>query len=157
MPEEQQKGGKRPFNAARPRIGQATTASSQRQSRRTDVTTPINESDIARVRELIDPIFLDSPLVRQETIDDRLDCKVALKIETLNPIRSFKGRGTEALMASLKSKPSHVVTTSSGNFGQGVARAATKRGIRSTSDFRSGVKVPTTRSRSAAPSPSPNC
>jgi threonine dehydratase len=96
------------------------------------VVTPINESDIARARALIDPIFLGSPLVQQETIDERLGCEVALKVETLNPIRSFKGRGTEALMASLQSKPSHVVTTSSGNFGQGVARAATKRGIQST-------------------------
>lgn len=96
------------------------------------MATPINASDIAEARASIDPVFLDSPLVRQETIDDRVGCTLALKIETLNPIRSFKGRGTEALMASLRNNPSHVVTTSSGNFGQGVARAATKRGIRST-------------------------
>jgi threonine dehydratase len=96
------------------------------------MTTPITESDIARAVALIDPVFLDSPLVQQETIDEQLGCKIVLKVETLNPIRSFKGRGTEALMASLRSKPAHVVTTSTGNFGQGVARAATKRGIRST-------------------------
>lgn len=96
------------------------------------MTTPITEADIAGARALIDPVFLDSPLVQQETIDEQLGCKVALKVETLNPIRSFKGRGTEALMASLHSKPAHVVSTSSGNFGQGVARAATRRGIRST-------------------------
>lgn len=96
------------------------------------MTIPITETDIAGARALIDPVFLGSPLVRQETIDQQLGCQVVLKVETLNPIRSFKGRGTEALMASLQNNPTHVVTTSSGNFGQGVARAATKRGIRST-------------------------
>src|SRR5688572_16076918 len=93
---------------------------------------PITESQIARTRAFIDPVFLGSPLVRQATLDASLGCSVALKVETLNPIRSFKGRGTEALMASLEDKPSHVVTTSSGNFGQGVARAATKRNIKAT-------------------------
>jgi threonine dehydratase len=95
-------------------------------------TMPVTESQIARARALIDPVFLGSPLVRQATLDARLGCSVALKVETLNPIRSFKGRGTEALMASLERKPAHVVTTSSGNFGQGIARAATKRGISAT-------------------------
>lgn len=94
--------------------------------------TPITESGIARMRALIDPVFLGSPIVRQAALDAALGCSLALKLETLNPIRSFKGRGTEALMASLENKPSHVVATSSGNFGQGLARAATRRGVKAT-------------------------
>ena len=94
--------------------------------------TPITESQIARARALIDPVFLGSPIVRQAGFDAALGCSVALKVETLNPIRSFKGRGTEALMASLTNRPTHVVATSSGNFGQGLARAATTRGVRAT-------------------------
>ncbi|MCV3241927.1 threonine/serine dehydratase [Mesorhizobium sp. ZC-5] len=94
--------------------------------------TPITESGIARTRALIDPVFLGSPIVRQAALDTALGCSLTLKLETLNPIRSFKGRGTEALMASLENKPSHVVATSSGNFGQGLARAATRRGVKAT-------------------------
>jgi threonine dehydratase len=94
--------------------------------------TPVTESDIARARAIIDPVFLGSPIVRQDALDAALGCSIVLKVETLNPIRSFKGRGTEVLMASLSNKPSHVVATSSGNFGQGLARAATRRGVKAT-------------------------
>jgi threonine dehydratase len=93
------------------------------------MTTPISPSQIAHARALIDPFFLGAPLLRNSKLDAALGCACALKIETLNPIRSFKGRGTEALMASLDPLPAHVVATSSGNFGQGLARAATKRGV----------------------------
>jgi threonine dehydratase len=96
------------------------------------MTTPITESEIARARALIDPVFLGSPAVHHATLDTVLGCGLTLKLETLNPIRSFKGRGTEALMASLGKRPSHVVATSSGNFGQGIARAAAKRDIKAT-------------------------
>jgi threonine dehydratase len=81
---------------------------------------------------MIDPIFLGAPVLHNEALDAALGCTCALKIETLNPIRSFKGRGTEALMASLDPLPPHVVATSSGNFGQGLARAATRRGVAAT-------------------------
>jgi threonine dehydratase len=49
-------------------------------------------------------------------------------VETLNPIRSFKGRGTELLVASL-SERRPLVCASAGNFGQGLARAAVRRGL----------------------------
>ena len=81
---------------------------------------------------MIDPVFLDSPLLRYPALDDALGCAVTLKVETLNPIRSFKGRGTEAVLDALAPRPAAVLTASSGNFGQGIAWAARRRGIAAT-------------------------
>jgi threonine dehydratase len=81
---------------------------------------------------VIDPVFLDSPLMNHPALDDVLGCSVTLKLEALNPIRSFKGRGTEAVLASLAPPPPAVITASSGNFGQGIAWAARRRGIAAT-------------------------
>jgi threonine dehydratase len=92
----------------------------------------ITTDEIESARAAIDPVFLESALLRETALDDALGCALALKLETLNPIRSFKGRGTEALFAALKQKPKAVVATSTGNFGQGVSRAAARRGIAAT-------------------------
>jgi threonine dehydratase len=91
-----------------------------------------NADDIRAQRALIDPVFLDSPTMRHPALDESLGCRCILKVETLNPVRSFMGRGTEALVASLPSSTRGVIATSSGNFGQGLARAARRRGIEAT-------------------------
>lgn len=52
-----------------------------------------------------------------------------LKVETVNPIRSFKGRGADFWVAGLPSNTSTLVCASAGNFGQGLAYAARKRRI----------------------------
>ena len=84
-------------------------------------------------REVIDPIFLNSPLMRHPALDEALGTACTLKVETLNPIRSFKGRGTEAVVAAMANNaPNGVITTSTGNFGQGIAWAARRRGIAAT-------------------------
>ena len=75
---------------------------------------------------VIDPVFLESPQFRAESLERELDCRLVVKVETVNPIRSFKGRGTEYLAASLKGRP-HLVCTTAGNFGQGMAYSARKR------------------------------
>jgi threonine dehydratase len=49
-------------------------------------------------------------------------------VETLNPVRSFKGRGTEAFAALALAPGEHCVSASAGNFGQGLARALLGRG-----------------------------
>jgi len=94
--------------------------------------TLLTPDEIMATREVIDPVFLDSPLMRHPALDDALGCTVMLKVETLNPIRSFKGRGTEAVLSSLAPRPPAVVAASSGNFGQGIAWAARQRGIAAT-------------------------
>ncbi len=92
----------------------------------------LTADEILAARVAIDPVFLNSPLMRHPALDYALSCSVTLKVETLNPIRSFKGRGTESVLASLEPRPAAVVTASSGNFGQGIAWAARRRGIAAT-------------------------
>ena len=75
---------------------------------------------IAQAGKVIDPVFLNSPQFRAESLERSLDCRLVVKVETLNPIRSFKGRGTEFLVASLEERP-HLVCATAGNFGQGIA------------------------------------
>src|SRR5690242_6038329 len=48
---------------------------------------------IQHVATVIDPIFLHTPQFPAESLSDRLQAQIIVKIETLNPIRSFKGRG----------------------------------------------------------------
>jgi threonine dehydratase len=47
----------------------------------------------------IDPVFLDTPALSCAPLGEALGCSVTLKVETLNPVRSFKGRGTETVAA----------------------------------------------------------
>lgn len=89
-------------------------------------------AEIVATRRHIDPVFLDTPVMRHAALDEALGCSITLKLETLNPIRSFKGRGAEALLAVLPSDTPGVIATSTGNFGQGLTRAAVRRGIAST-------------------------
>jgi len=81
---------------------------------------------------VIDPVFLDTPQFLCEPLSDRLGVDVVLKVESVNPIRSFKGRGTDYLLDRLGRQPAGLVCASAGNFGQGMAYAARKRGIRLT-------------------------
>jgi threonine dehydratase len=83
---------------------------------------------IAQAGTVIDPIFLDSPQFPAESLGASLGCRLVVKVETLNPIRSFKARGTEFLMASLDGKP-RLTCATAGNFGQGMAWSARKRGF----------------------------
>jgi len=83
---------------------------------------------IAQAATLIDPVFLNSPQFLAESLSARLGCRLVVKVETANPIRSFKGRGAEYLAAMLEGEP-QLVCASAGNFGQGMAFAARKRGL----------------------------
>src|ERR1700756_1028454 len=80
---------------------------------------------------IIYPVFLNSPQFWAEPLEQHLGCRVVVKVETLNPIRSFKGRGAEYFTATLEGRP-HLVCATAGNFGQGMAFAARKRGLRLT-------------------------
>ena len=42
----------------------------------------------------IDPVFTGSPQFVHDGLSTRLGAAVVVKVETVNPIRSFKGRGT---------------------------------------------------------------
>lgn len=92
----------------------------------TDQPLPTVEGIVAASRA-IDSTFLDSPLVEQAAANAALGLRLLAKVETLNPIRSFKGRGTDWWMASLDDDDTPIVSASAGNFGQGLACAAAKR------------------------------
>ena len=89
--------------------------------------------DIARIRAartVIDPIFLDTPLYRCEALEPALGCAVSIKLETANPIRSFKARGTELVATQLAGNGSQaVVCASAGNLGQAIAWSGRGRGL----------------------------
>jgi threonine dehydratase len=71
----------------------------------------------------IDPVFLHSPQYECDALSKELNTRVVLKIETQNPIRSFKGRGAD-LLVSQANEP--LVCASAGNFGQAMAYACRK-------------------------------
>ena len=87
---------------------------------------------VARIKqaaEVIDPVFLHSPQYDCEPLSGRLGVSTVLKVEMANPIRSFKGRGTDFLLHELVAPDKGFVCASAGNFGQGMAYACRKRGI----------------------------
>jgi threonine dehydratase len=82
----------------------------------------------------IDPVFRHTPQFVHDGLSARLGAEVVVKVETVNPIRSFKGRGTWVAIHGLAGEgrigPTRaVVVASAGNFGQGVAYAARDVGI----------------------------
>ncbi|HTE58906.1 MAG TPA: pyridoxal-phosphate dependent enzyme [Solirubrobacteraceae bacterium] len=85
--------------------------------------------EIERAAHGLDPVFADSPLLDGTALDGDTGAQIAFKVETLNPIRSFKGRGAVTWMRESGAGSSGVVCASAGNFGQGLAYAARAAGI----------------------------
>lgn len=94
------------------------------------ITSPDLQPDAIRAAHFrIPQVFRDSPQFVHEGMSVRLGVPVIVKVETVNPIGSFKGRGTWIAIAALAGEgrigPERpVVCVSAGNFGQGVAYAA---------------------------------
>jgi threonine dehydratase len=88
----------------------------------------INLANIKKAATSIDPVFLNSPQYEDTTLNAALGRRVLLKVETANPIRSFKGRGADFFVQSMDAKEK-IVCASAGNFGQAVAYAGRTRGI----------------------------
>jgi threonine dehydratase len=75
-------------------------------------------------------MFLDTPLYRCEALEPALGCAVSIKLETANPVRSFKARGTEVVASLLTENGSPaVVCASAGNLGQALAWSGRSRGL----------------------------
>jgi threonine dehydratase len=74
----------------------------------------------------------ETPLVRVELLSRGLDADVWIKVETVSPIGCFKIRGAlnDIKRAKERGPVDHVVTSSSGNHGQGVAYAARLLGLK---------------------------
>ncbi|WP_415803323.1 threonine ammonia-lyase [Isoptericola cucumis] len=79
---------------------------------------------------MIDPVFLDTPLYRCEALEPDLGCTVSIKLETANPVRSFKARGTELVASQLAARGERaVVCASAGNLGQALGWSGRGRGL----------------------------
>lgn len=102
---------------------------------------PIALEEIERARERTAGIVLRTPLVKLDY--DEAPCEIFLKLECLQPIRSFKLRGAANAMlkAGREALADGVWTGSAGNMAQGVAWAARKLGVPAT------VYVPNTAPR----------
>jgi threonine dehydratase len=87
---------------------------------------PLPAIDLAADR--IDPVFLDTPQYDCEPLSDALGCRLVVKVEALNPIRSFKGRGADLLVSRVE-PGTRLLCASAGNFGQAMAYACRKRGV----------------------------
>ncbi|WP_242902836.1 threonine ammonia-lyase [Actinomadura terrae] len=95
--------------------------------------TRLDTGRIRAARRVIDPLFLDTPQYRCEGLEPELGCAVSVKLETANPVRSFKARGTELVASQLVDKGSHdVVCASAGNLGLALAWSGRGRGLNVT-------------------------
>ncbi len=94
--------------------------------------------EIRRARETIAAIAVRTPLL---PLDVDTDASIYLKLETLQPVNSFKirGAGNAILQATDEELAGGVVTASAGNMAQGVAYAARLRGVPATIVFPEGA------------------
>lgn len=93
--------------------------------------TRLDLDRILATRERISSMFRDTPQFACSALGDVLGCEFVIKLETANPIRCFKGRGTEVVMSRLASSPdpNAAVCASAGNLGQALAYSGQARGI----------------------------
>ncbi len=91
----------------------------------------ITPADVREARTRLEGIVSRTPLVR---MNDGGSGELYLKLENLQPIRSFKVRGAGNAMALLDASElqSGVYTASAGNMAQGLAWNAARLGIRCT-------------------------
>lgn len=84
--------------------------------------------NVEKAYKIINPVFLNSPQFESPSLSAMLDLSLTLKVETINPIRCFKGRGAEVISSSIKNQRA-IVCASAGNFGQAMAFSCTARNI----------------------------
>ena len=85
---------------------------------------------ITRAADAIRPYLAPTPLLRSELLSRALEADIWLKYETMTPIASFKIRGAlNAVINAQQAGTEGVVTSSTGNHGQGVAYAARELGM----------------------------
>jgi peptide deformylase len=87
--------------------------------------------NIAEAARNIEPVFRDTPQFESGPLSDVAGCLLTLKVETLNPLRSFKGRGAGYLMTQrlARAERGPIVCASAGNFGQAMAWICRRHGV----------------------------
>jgi threonine dehydratase len=88
-------------------------------------------TQIAKSVNVIPPEFLNSPQYNCESLSEALGCQLTIKLDFVNPIRSFKGRGASFLVSEMQrlgdKRP--IVCASAGNWGQAMAYACRSFGL----------------------------
>lgn len=86
---------------------------------------------IADAARSIDAVFRDTPQYECEPLSAMAGCRLTLKVETQNPLRSFKGRGADYFMAQrlARGERGPIVCASAGNFGQAMAYVCRRHGL----------------------------
>ncbi len=94
------------------------------------VSTRLDLERIRTARHVIDPVFLDTPLYPCDALGRALGCAVSIKLETANPVRSFKGRGTELVASLLRGqRATAAVCASAGNLGWALGWSGRRHGL----------------------------
>ncbi|MEU6476732.1 pyridoxal-phosphate dependent enzyme [Streptomyces sp. NPDC047017] len=83
---------------------------------------------IEEASRTIDRRLRQTPQFQDDELSAALGCPLLLKVETVNPLRSFKGRGADFYLRSL-APGRQVLCASAGNFGMALAWAGRSRGI----------------------------
>ncbi len=94
-------------------------------------TRRVTTAGIARAAQGINPVFTNTPVVHHDDLDLWLGARISCKVESLGPLRSFKGRGGDWFMTQRTSR-TPVCAASAGNFGQALAFASRDAGVACT-------------------------
>jgi len=105
---------------------------------------PVGLADVQAARQLLRGVILDTPVQGSRPLGERVGGPVWLKCENLQRAGSFKIRGAYTRISRLSEDEASrgVVAASAGNHAQGVALAASLRGIRSTVFMPEGAPIP---------------
>jgi len=105
---------------------------------------PVSFDDVKAARSLLDGVIRDTPVQGSRPLSERVGGPVWLKCENLQRAGSFKIRGAYTRISRLTPDESRhgVVAASAGNHAQGVALAASLRGIHSTVFMPEGAPIP---------------
>lgn len=112
-------------DAIRDAAGRASLVDAARPAHR------LSLASIAAAANAIDPVFLHTPQYDGEALSAALGCRLLLKYELFNPVRSFKGRGADWYLQQrfARGERGPLVCASAGNFGQALAYACRARGV----------------------------
>lgn len=90
--------------------------------------------DVQSAAERLKDVVHRTPVLTSQTLNGRLDAEVFFKCENLQRVGAFKFRGAYNAIAQLDpaQRKAGVITYSSGNHGQAIARAASALGVTAT-------------------------
>jgi threonine dehydratase len=105
---------------------------------------PVTIEDVKAARALLEGVIRDTPVQGSRPLAERVGGPVWLKCENLQRAGSFKIRGAYTRISRLSAEEAArgVVAASAGNHAQGVALAASLKGIHSTVFMPEGAPIP---------------